>query len=262
MGIPHEDEIPVTINNGVITIGKQELALDQEYVKHLLDNAFGNEVFLAIKPEYISLEEVPNSLKVSGKLEFVEQKTDYQAVYFSLLGIDGYFAVKFKNDEKVQLGKEVDLYLPYLRLNVYDKDHNKLNSREVIYPNKGHASVSVSNGQMKVNVAGATLTYPEDPNVPAGEYEITFKQDKLLPIFTKKMLKGGHTNPEVKDINNRIKVSAYDEDVLGSKLLTYVEVAGFENYASFVVENNFSVYKMPKFSLYVPYDGFVLTPKK
>ena len=262
MGIPHEDEIPVTINNGVITIGKQELALDQEYVKHLLDNAFGNEVFLAIKPEYISLEEVPNSLKVSGKLEFVEQKTDYQAVYFSLSGIDGYFAVKFKNDEKVQLGKEVDLYLPYLRLNVYDKDHNKLNSREVVYPNKGHASVSVANGQMKVNVAGATLIYPEDPNVPAGEYEITFKQDKLLPIFTKKMLKNGHENPEVEDINNRIKVSAYDEDVLGSKLLTYVEVPGFENYASFVVKNNFSVYKMPKFSLYVPYDGFVLTPKK
>ena len=262
MGIPHEDEIPVTINNGVITIGKQELGLDQEYVKHLLDNAFGNKVFLAIKPEYISLEEVPNSLKVSGKLEFVEQKTDYQAVYFSLSGIDGYFAVKFKNDEKVQLGKEVDLYLPYLRLNVYDKDHNKLNSREVVYPNKGHASVSVANGQMKVNVAGATLIYPENPNVPAGEYEITFKQDKLLPIFTKKMLKNGHENPEVEDINNRIKVSAYDEDVLGSKLLTYVEVPGFENYASFVVKNNFSVYKMPKFSLYVPYDGFVLTPKK
>ena len=262
MGIPHEDEIPVTISNGVISIGKQEIALEQEYVKHLLDNAFDNNVFLAIKPDYISLEEVPNSLKVSGKLEFVEQKTDYQAVYFSLLGIDGYFAVKFKNDEKVPLGKDVDLYLPYQRLNVYDKDHNKLNSREVIYPNKAQAVVSVANGLMKVNVAGTTLVYPEDPNVPAGQYEITFKQDKLLPIFSSKMLKAGHVNPEAEDINNRIKVSAYDEDVLGSKLLAYVEVAGFDNYASFVIENNFSVYKMPKFSLYVPYDGFVLTPKE
>ena len=262
MGIPHEDEIPVVINNGVISIGKQEVVLDQEYGKHLLDNAFNNEVLLAIKPEYISIEEIPNSLKISAKLEFVEQKTDYQAVYFSISGINGYFAVKFKNDEKVALGKEIDLYFPYLKLNVYDKEHNKLNSREVVYPNKGHATVSVANGQMKVNVAGATLTYPEDPNIPAGEYEITFKQDKLLTIYNKKMIKAGHTNPEVEDINNVIKVSAYDEDVLGSKLLVYVAVNGLENYASFVVKNDFSVYKMPKFNLYVPYDGFVLTPKK
>ena len=75
------------------------------------------------------------------------------------------------------------------------------------------------------------------------------------------MLKSGHQNPEVEDLYNKIKVSAYDEDVLGSKLLTYVEVAGFENYASFVIENNFSVYKMPKFYLYVPYDGFTLIPR-
>ena len=262
MGIPHEDEIPVTINGNIIKIGEQSLQLDDMYVNHLLDSAFNNEVFLAIKPEYISIEEIPNSLKISAKLEFVEQKTDYQAVYFKLQGIDGYFAVKFKNDEKVELGKVVDLYLPYQRIYVYDKDHNKLNSREVIHVNKGHAIVTVNNGQMKVNVAGASLLYPEDPNVPAGEYEIVFKQDKLLPIFNKKMLKAGHENPDVQDINNKIKVSAYDEDVLGTKLLTYVEVAGFENYASFVVPNNFSVYKMPKFSLYVPYDGFVLTPIK
>ena len=262
MGIPHEDEIPVTINGSIIKIGEQSLQLDDMYVNHLLDSAFNNEVFLAIKPEYISIEDIPNSLKISAKLEFVEQKTDYQAVYFKLQGIDGYFAVKFKNDEKVELGKVVDLYLPYQRIYVYDKDHNKLNSREVIHPNKGHATVTVNNGQMKVNVAGTTLVYPEDPNVSAGEYEITFKQDKLLPIFNKKMLKAGHENPDVQDINNKIKVSAYDEDVLGTKLLTYVEVAGFENYASFVVPNNFSVYKMPKFSLYVPYDGFVLTPIK
>ena len=30
--------------------------------------------------------------------------------------------------------------------------------------------------------------------------------------------------------------------------------------ASFVMNNNFSVYKLPKFHLYVPEDGFVLTP--
>ena len=262
MGIPHEDEIPVVISNGIVKMGDKEYPFSEEYVKHILDTGLNNEVFLGIKPEYISTEETPSSLKISAKLEFVEQKTDYQAVYFSISGIDGYFAVKFANNKEVSLGKTIDLYLPYLRINLYDKEHNKLNSREALFENKGHATVTVNNGQMKVNVAGATLTYPEDPNIPAGEYDIVFKQEKLLPIFNKKMIKTGHQNPEVEDINNKIKVSAYDEDVLGTKLLTYVAVPGFENYASFVLPNNFSVYKMPKFSLYVPYDGFVLTPRK
>ena len=60
---------------------------------------------------------------------------------------------------------------------------------------------------------------------------------------------------------NKIKVSAYDEDVLGDKLLVYVQVKDFDYYASFVIENNFSVYKMPKFDLYVPREAFELIKK-
>ena len=261
MGIPHEDEIPVRINDNVVSIGEQELVLDQEFVSHLLDASFNNDVLLAIKPEYVSEEEVPNSLALAAKLEFVEQKTDYQAVYFSLKGVDGYFALKVKNEEKVELGKELTLYFPYQRLNVYDQDHNKLNSREVVYQNSAIAQVKNSNGRMEIRVGKAVLIYPENPNYPDGLYEITFKQDKLMPLFTKKMLKKGYENPYMDDPKNIIKVSAYDEDVLGTKLLAYVQVEGFENYASFVMENNFSVYKMPKFSMYVPEDGFELKQK-
>ena len=261
MGIPHEDEIPVRINNGVVAIGAQELALNEEYLSHLLDASFNNDVFLAIKPEYVSREETPDSLAIQAKLEFVEQKTDYQAVYFSLKGVDGYFAMKVRNGEKVDLGKEMTLYFPYQRINVYDQEHNKLNSREVVYPNVGVAQVRNVKGQMIIKVGKATLTYPENPNYPDGEYEIIFKQDKLLPIFNKKMLKKGYQNPEMDNPKNVIKVSAYDEDVLGSKLLVYVQVENLEKYASFVIDNNFSVYKMPKFSMFVPEDGFELKQK-
>ena len=263
MGIPHEDEIPVRINNNLLTIGEQDLVLDPEFVSHLLDHAFNADVRLAIKPDYISLEEIPDSLMIKAKLEFVEQKTDYQAVYFSLEGVEGYFALKMANDETPKLGKVVNLYLPYRRLRVYDADHNKANSREVVYENKGLATVNNVKGQMIVKVGGATLVYPEEADYPDGEYYLTFKQDKLLPIYSKKMLKdGSRTNPEMENANNKIKVSAYDEDVLGDTLLVYVEVKGFEKYASFTVENKFSVYKMPKFELYVPRDAFTLTPKE
>ena len=263
MGIPHEDEIPVRINGNVATMGEQDLVLDQQFVSHLLDSSFDNDVKLAIKPDYISLKEIPDSLAVQAKFEFVEQKTDYQAVYFSLKGIDGYFALKMENDAKVDLGKEVTLYLPYRRLNVYDLNHNKTNSREDVFENRGEAIVTNSNGQMHVKVGGAVLTYPEDPNYPDGKYDIVFKQDKLMPIFNRKMLKDGNRqNPEMDNPKNKIKVYAYDEDVLGDVIATYVQVQDFENYATFVMKNNFSVYKMPKFELYVPQDGFVLIPKE
>ena len=261
MGIPHEDEIPVKINKNVLTMGEQDVVIDAEYVNHLLDSAYGEGVHLGIKPDYISLEEMPNSMAIKGKLEFIEQKTDYQAVFFSIKGIDGYFAVKLSNEASVSLGKEVTLYLPYQRISLYDADHNKANSREVVFKNSTTASVVTKGDVMHIHVAGTTLTYPADPDYPDGVYEFTFKQDKLMPLYSKKLLKKGLTNPEMDNPKNKIKVSAYDEDVLGSKLLAYVQVSGFESYASFVVDNNFSVYKMPKFELYVPQDAFELKAK-
>ena len=267
MGIPHEDEIPVRINNNILSMGKQDFALEQDFVKHLLDDAFDKDVNLAIKPEYISLVnpeegEENKALKVRAKVEFMEQKTDYQAVYFSLEGVDGYFAFKMANDEKAPLGKEVDLYLPYQRIKVYDQDHNKVNSREYVHRNEGIANVTTKNGITRINVGGTSLVY-KDLGYHDGQYQITFKQDKLLPIYSRKMMKA---NPELKqpvmDTNSRIKVSAYDEDVLGDKLLVYVQVAGFDIYSSFVVDNKFSVYKMPKFEMYVPKDAFTLKPIK
>ena len=264
MGIPHEDEIPVFIKDGAITIGEQRIDLDLEFTKHLLDSASNNQVLLGVKPDYISLEEIPNSIMVRGKLEFVEQKTDYQAVYFSLKGIDGYFALKMRNEDKVNLGKEVQLYIPYQKISIYDQDHNKANSREIVHQNVAKAVVShSSNGFMLVKVGGMTLGYPNEEDIKDGEYEIIFKQEGLLPIYTKKMIKkNGLVNPEMDNPKNRIKVSAYDEDLLGDKLLIYVQVPGFENYCSFVVNNNFSVYKMPKFEMYVPREAFELVPLK
>ena len=258
MGIPSEDEIPMRIENDEFVIGKQRIGIDDECKGHLLDAAYDNDVYLGIKPDYISLQEMPHSMKMKAKLEFIDQKTDYQAVYFSLEGIDGYYAMKVSHEEKVVLGKEVDLYLPYQRINVYDLKHNRINSRETIYPNDGRAIVRVRGNNMTVSVGGTTLTYPAEPEIKDGEYMIRFKQDKLMPLFSKKMKKKGNKNPEMDNPHNVIKVSAYDEDVLGDNLLTYVQIIGFEKYSSFVMKNNFSVYKMPKFSLFVPRNGFEL----
>ena len=261
MGIPAEDELPVTIMDKVINIGDQAVVIDEEYLPHLLDDAFNKEVFLGFKPEYVYLEEQPNSLNLTAKLEFVEQKTDYQAVYFSLKGLDGYFALKMRNDEEVKLGQEVEIYIPYQRINVYDEEHNKLNSREVVYPNVITGQVKNNKDVMVIKLGDASLVYPSE-GLEDGDYEITIKQEGLMPLFTNKMIKKmGYENPVMDNPSNIIKVSAYDEDVLGSKVLAYVQVKGFENYCSFIMNNNFSVYKMPKFSLYVPREALILKKK-
>ena len=264
MGIPSEDEIPATFSGNQVALGDQVIDLESEFVSHLLDSSFNADVKLAIKPDYITLKEIPNSLQLQAKLEFVEQKTDYQAVYFSLAGLDGYFAMKMENDAEVNLGEEVTLYMPYARINVRDANQNKTNSREKLFENRGEAIVTNVNGMMRIKVAGTTLTYPSNPNYPDGKYDIVFKQDKLMPIFPRKMLKNNEErqNPEMSNPRNTIKVSAYDEDVLGKVIAAYVQVPEFEFYSTFVMKNNFSVYKMPKFELYVPEDGFVLFPKQ
>lgn len=262
MGIPHEDMIPVQIKEGLFIVGKQKIKIDEEYEKHLLDEAYIGKNYLAIKPEYISLDKIPNSLKITAKLEFLEEKTDYDALYFSLAGIDGYYALKVKKNAHPKLGDEVEIYLPYAKVVIRDEENNRLNSREVLYPNKFDARVSKKNGQMMISVAGTTLTYADKEDIEEGEYDLIFKQDKLKPLFNKKLLKSGLKNPEMSNPHNVIKVAAYDEDVLGKKILAYVAVSGSENYASFVLDNNFSVYKMPKFSLYVPEDAFTLVKKQ
>ena len=198
---------------------------------------------------------------ISATIEFVEQKTDYQAVFFSLKGLDGYFALKMPNDEKVPLGKKLILYLPLARVSIYDQNHNKANAREVVHLNSGSVTVSHKNGKMVVKTASGNLVYPENPKYPDGKYQIIFKQDKLVPLFPKKMLKKGYQNPEADDLSNRINASAYDEEVLGDTILAYVQIPGFENYVSLVLKNNFSVYKLPKFQLYVPEDAFTLIPE-
>ena len=63
-------------------------------------------------------------------------------------------------------------------------------------------------------------------------------------------------NPELK--TNLITFTAYDEDKSSNKNFIYGVVNGVENYATFHVENNFSVYAMDKFKIHIPEDSIIL----
>ena len=57
---------------------------------------------------------------------------------------------------------------------------------------------------------------------------------------------------------NLITFTAYDEDKSSNKNFIYGVVNGVENYATFHVENNFSVYAMDKFKIHIPEDSIIL----
>ena len=63
-------------------------------------------------------------------------------------------------------------------------------------------------------------------------------------------------NPDLK--KNLITFTAYDEDKSSNKNFIYGVVSGVENYATFHVENNFSVYAMDKFKIHIPPESIIL----
>ena len=58
--------------------------------------------------------------------------------------------------------------------------------------------------------------------------------------------------------SNLITFTAYDEDKSSNKNFIYGLVKGMDNYATFHVDNNFSVYAMDKFKIHIPEDSIIL----
>ena len=59
----------------------------------------------------------------------------------------------------------------------------------------------------------------------------------------------------VNKVNNLITFTAYDEDKSKNKNFIYGLVSGVNQYATFYVDNNFSVYAMDKFKVHIPKEG-------
>ena len=57
-----------------------------------------------------------------------------------------------------------------------------------------------------------------------------------------------------------LTVSCYDEEPQHQLNTIFVKIDGFAEYVTLSIKNNFSVYKMPKFKIAVPSDGFELLP--
>ena len=292
IGMPSYSKLPVSIGeeNGVASVGRQTLALDEEYVSHLMDKAFGDNNYLAIKPEHVLLEKQDGSVPLKVKVDFVEERTNYDIVYSVVEGITPYLIFRASKERKIKKNEELTVYLPLDNVKIFDENNNSLVAREVTYPNMTTAKVStLKDGRRVVNInKGEKLVY-DDLRVEDGEYKFLLKQDKVEVVFDKKTAKHITEGPKVKqpsfkkknavikeetklvDPNSIITVapkgqcltvSCYDEEPQVDMNYVYAQIKGFDEYVTLALKNNFSVYKMPKFKVVVPSDGFELLPIK
>ena len=265
IGMPSFSKLPCVVGrSGVAVVGKQTLPLDEEYVSHLIDRAFEGTHFLTIKPEHVSLEESEASVPLNVKVDFLEERTNYNIVYALVEGINQYLIFRASKERKIKKDDKLTVYLPLDNTYICDANGNNLFAREVVYPNKAIAKLTtLKDGRKQIAIAkGETLVYDSLPyDFADGEYQFLLKQDKVQVVFDKKTAKNIEEEVLLSAPKGQfLTVSCYDEEPQSDLNYVYAQIKGFEEYITIAVKNNFSVYKMPKFKVVVPVDGFELKP--
>ena len=259
IGMPSFNKIPCSIEDRKIIVGKQTIEVDQEFISHLVDKTFKEEIFLVIKPEHVELTKQENNVPVKVTVDFIEERTNYNIVYALLDGVKQYLILRASKEREIKKGDKIEVFLPLDHISIFDKNDDSLLAREVAYPNVAKAKVTNNNGQTIIQINGGEKLVYESLGVEDGDYEFLLKQDKCEVVFSKKVAKG--IEGDVLMVANKLQslsVSCYDEEPQHVINYIYAKIKGFDEYVTLVMPNNFSVYKMPKFKINVPKDGFEL----
>ena len=259
IGMPSFNKLPCTVENGFIKLGDESLKVDEEYLSHLLDVAFDKPNFLAIKPEHVVLDKMEDNVALKINVDFVEERTNYNIVYARIKGISQYLVFRASKERTIEVGKDMDIYLPLDKIHIFDENDDYLSIREVAFPNISKAKVTTNKkGLREIKIVGGETLVYDNLDVEDGNYEFILKQDKCVPFFNKKLCKETKTQFVKPEKGKFLSVSCYDEEPQHKSNVIYVKIAGFDEYVTLVIPNEFSVYKMPKFKIGVPVDGFIL----
>ena len=261
IGMPSYNKLPCKVEGRKITLGKSEIELDEEYTSHLLSGAYDDNRFLAIKPEHIEFEQTESNRKIEVKVDFIEERTNYNIIFAQINGVKPYIIFKANKDRKIKVGDESEVYLPLDHISIYDKNDDSYYCREVVFPNIASAKVSTKDGKTTISInKGQKLVY-NDLGVEDGNYQFVLKQDKCEPIVIRKIAKDIKKDVLTKvNKGEYLSVSCYDEEPQHKINTIFVKIKGFEEYVTLNIKNQFSVYKMPSFKVKVPADGFELIP--
>ena len=264
IGMPSYSKIPCKVmENNIIKVGNEEVKVDDVYRSHLLSKAYGEDVYLAVKPEHVSLEKAEDNTPIRVKADFVEERTNYNIVYSKIDGVNNYLIFRADKDRKITSGQEMEVYLPLDRMLIFDKNDDSLYSREELFENSAEAKVTTNKkGEKEIQIKGGEKLVYSGIDVPDGDYKFVLKQDKCEAILNRKLLKELKKAPVSVKKGEYLNVSCYDEEPQHKLNIVYVKIKGFNEFVTLTIPFEFSVYKMPKFKIKIPSDGFELKPIK
>ena len=260
LGVRTYNTFKATVTDQNIIIGDNKLELPQDLKVKLLPSCFNKELHIVSNINEISLNPIKDSIKLPIHVEFSEDKTDYNAVFFKVKGLDEYFVAKIKLDAKTNIDS---IYIPTKNLMVLDKDNHPVKSHEVIHPNVTRGTAYLKNNKLLINAFGTKLevadlsvdkenAYAQNPENFTGEVEVSINPELVQVVYNKKLLKTLELNKNDQPSFNLITFEAYDEYKSPTKNFIYGAVKGVEDYATFYVDNTFSVYAMDKFKIHIP----------
>ena len=259
MGVPPQNFFECKLNGGVASFANVTWELPESVSEKLFDFAEDSCRKLYIASDKISLTEIPDSVVIKGKVDFLSVGSDSVSIFAKVAGKDGYFVVRTPSTT-ARPGDDVDFYVPYSAIRFTDGNGVRLISREAVSDNVARCTVKTTGEKTTINVGGTVLSYnAADIDTPDGEYYIKLLSDKLDFEFDKKYAKKNKL--EVRPLENTVVAKAYDEDKLGGgKNAVFLSVKGWDGYVTAVLNDEFSVYKMPVFRISVPQNAFTLTP--
>jgi multiple sugar transport system ATP-binding protein len=256
MGVPRENIYPCILEENAIVFGQNRFEFSPHLKERLLSVAKEEkDLSLSFAPEAVHLEEIPGGLHLKGQVDFVIEKTDSTTVFLKVPGCDKYTVFNVLPDSGHHAGDTMEIYVPESELVLKDREGTRLVSREVIPENSCRGIFKTANGKTSIHF-GSNHVVMDDLHVSDGEHTLILKEDKVRPILNKKQCKAtGFVNGSYEK-ERTIAVSAYDEDQLGKRNAAFLSVSGFDHYVTVLLDGAFSVYKAPKFALYLE-DGAI-----
>ena len=254
MGIPQENLFEATLSPTKVAFGENELLLPEEYRLRLLKKALPKaeeerKILLSFAVKDVSAEETKGFYAIPGLIDFIIHRTDSDCLYLALKGLDKRLVVKVATPSAYKEGEKLTVYVDPDKIVVRDLECNPLVSREQILDNDVRVRVKTTKGLSHIMFEdGESIVFP-DLGVMDGPHRIRLMEEGVVPVFSKKQLKGLKISNPSFGPKRLIKAAAYDENQLGTQKVIFVKIPGCDHYASFVVENTFSVYKAPKFKL-------------
>ncbi|MBP5216280.1 MAG: sn-glycerol-3-phosphate ABC transporter ATP-binding protein UgpC [Bacilli bacterium] len=258
LGMPRENEMAGQLDKDGFTFGENRFAFPEGYKKRILHSAFDLQgLRLTFPPKAAHIEEKENDVAIKIRVDLLMPHVDGFVCFATPLGEKKRIAFFLPMEHDLKVGQERLIYVDPEKFSIVSEEGKRYVSREEIFDNIVEAEFSQEDGKTKVSFGGANLLFDGQIGTP-GTHHIKIREDKITPIFSRGQCKIlGRKNPVI-DPKRVIPSAAYDEDQLGGHNAVFLQIPGMEGYATFLVDEDISVYKAPKFKLMLDADSFVI----